>query len=158
LVNEKAEFKTADIQWTADLVSAYVSNNHVAPSDLPALIASVQTALSRLAGEGASPRSAETEGEKVTSAQIRKSVTPDAIISFLDGKPYKTLKRHLTKHGLDPSSYRAKYGLPADYPMVAPSYSETRSSLARSLGLGQVNGRGAKRVAVAKGKARKSAA
>jgi predicted transcriptional regulator len=158
LVNETAGGSSADIQRIADLVSAYVSNNHVAPGDLPALIASVHTAMSSLGGDSLASQAAEVAVEKLTSSQIRKSVTPDAIISFLDGKPYKTLKRHLTKHGLDPNSYRAKYGLPADYPMVAATYSETRSSLARSLGLGVINGRAAKVDGASKGKARKRAA
>lgn len=158
MVNENAGINSADIQRIADIVSAYVSNNHVAPGELPMLIASVQSAINRLAGDGASPQSPEAAVEKLTAAQIRKSVTPDALISFIDGKPYKTLKRHLTKHGLDPNSYRAKYGLPADYPMVAASYSEKRSGLARSAGLGQVNGRVSKTSAASKAKSRKSAA
>lgn len=125
----------------ADIVCAYVSNNHVAPADLPALIANVHAALSALNTGDAANRVAEVPVEKVTAAQVRKSVTPDALISFIDGRPYKTLKRHLTKFGFSPATYRERYGLPSDYPMVAPSYSETRSSLARSLGLGQRNGR-----------------
>lgn len=76
-------------------------------------------------------------GPKLSAAEIRKSITPDALISFIDGKPYKTLKRHLTTHGLDPAGYRAKYGLPADYPIVSEKYSAARSELARTLGLGQ---------------------
>ena len=76
-------------------------------------------------------------GPKLSAAEIRKSITPDALISFIDGKPYKTLKRHLTTHGLDPAGYRAKYGLPADYPIVSEKYSAARSELARMLGLGQ---------------------
>ena len=75
--------------------------------------------------------------ERPTAAQIRKSITPDALTSFVDGKRYKTLKRHLSKHGLDPHSYRAKFGLPTDYPMVSPSYSEARSALAKNIGLGR---------------------
>ena len=72
---------------------------------------------------------------------MRRSIVHDGIKSFIDGKSYKTLKRHLTKHGMTPDSYRVRYGLPADYPMVAQSYSETRSSLAKSLGLGVPGGR-----------------
>ena len=129
------------IEMTGDIVAAYVSRNHVSVTDLPALIASVHAAISgRTTGEV----QAETKAaEKLTPAQIRKSVTPEALISFIDGKPYKTLKRHLTKHGFSPETYRAQFGLPNDYPMVAASYSETRSNLARSLGLGQGGGRGA---------------
>lgn len=68
---------------------------------------------------------------------IKRSIGHDGLISFVDGKTYKTLKRHLTGHGLSPAQYRTKYGLPADYPMVAPSYSEARSALAKAIGLGQ---------------------
>jgi len=75
--------------------------------------------------------------EKPTAAQIKKSITPDGLVSFEDGKSYKTLRRHLTIRGLTPEAYRAKYGLPVDYPMTAPSYSAQRSALAKSLGLGQ---------------------
>ena len=74
--------------------------------------------------------------EMPSAAQIRKSINPDGIVSFIDGKTYKTLKRHLTSRGLDPKSYRARYGLPADYPMVAPSYAAQRSALAKTIGLG----------------------
>jgi predicted transcriptional regulator len=115
-------------------VSAYVSNNSVSVSELPGLIASVHATLTGMAN---GPVSTEPEVEKPTPSQIRKSITPDALISFIDGKPYKTLKRHLTKHGLDLHSYRARYGLPADYPTTAASYSAQRSELARSLGLGR---------------------
>ncbi|MDP4026579.1 MucR family transcriptional regulator [Methylobacterium sp. NEAU 140] len=114
----------------------YVSNNHVAPADLPALIARVHAAISGLCAGAAGADPAEAEVEKPSAAQIRKSVRPDGIISFIDGRAYKTLKRHLTAHGLDPMGYRARYGLPDDYPMVASAYSERRSSLAKSIGLG----------------------
>jgi predicted transcriptional regulator len=77
------------------------------------------------------------EVEKPTPAQIRKSVRHDGIVSFIDGKTYKTLKRHLSANGLDPYSYRERYGLPADYPMIAPSYAEQRSAIAKAIGLGQ---------------------
>ncbi|MCJ2005859.1 MucR family transcriptional regulator [Methylobacterium sp. J-092] len=123
------------LAMAADIVSAYVSNNHVQAGELPNLIASVHASLSRLGGE--EPRTA-SEPEKLTPAQIRKSITPDAIISFEDGKGYKTMRRHLTLRGLTPEAYRAKWGLPADYPMVTTSYSAKRSELAKSLGLGQL--------------------
>ncbi|TXM60966.1 MucR family transcriptional regulator [Methylobacterium sp. WL120] len=121
-------------ELTADLVSAFVSNNNVPVAELPALIASVHAALAALGNEAP----AEPAGpEKPTPAQIRKSITPDALISFEDGKSYKTLKRHLTLRGLTPEGYRAKYGLPADYPMTTANYSAQRSALAHALGLGQ---------------------
>ena len=121
---------------TAGVVSAFVAKNHISPAELPALIASVHGALAGLA-YGTSTTPVEAPSELATPAQIRKSITPDALISFIDGKPYKTLKRHLTFHGLDPASYRTRFGLAADYPMTSPSYSARRSELARGLGLGQ---------------------
>jgi len=122
------------VALTADLVSAYISNNSVRPADLGELIATVHLALTGLSGP-AEP--AVEQVEKPTPAQIKKSITPDSLISFEDGKPYKTLKRHLTIRGLTPADYRAKYGLPVDYPMTSPAYSAQRSKLAHALGLGQ---------------------
>jgi predicted transcriptional regulator len=122
------------IELAADIISAYVSRNNVPVTELPNLIASVHASLSGLGQPAARP----AEDHKVTPAQIRKSVTPDAIISFIDGRPYKSLKRHLTSNGTTPDEYRQKYGLPRDYPMVAASYTARRSELAKSLGLGQL--------------------
>ena len=124
------------IALAGDIVSAYVSNNSVPVTELPTLIANIHTALQGLASGAAAAAPAETV-EKPSPAQIRKSITPDALISFIDGKPYKTLKRHLTGHGLDPYSYRQRYGLPNDYPMVAASYAAQRSELAKAIGLGR---------------------
>src|SRR4051812_48694412 len=119
---EEAQEPTPDfIDLAAEIVSAYVANNPVPVAELAALIGNVHTALNGLA-TGTAPTSAPAEVEKATPSQIRKSITPDALISFIDGKPYKTLKRHLSAHGLDAYSYRARYGLPADYPMVATNY------------------------------------
>ena len=120
---------------TAAIVSAYVANNHIAPHDLPNIIASIHQALVELVAGSVAP-AAEEKPEHATPAQIRKSITPDALISFIDGKPYKTLKRHLTKHGLDPHSYRTRFGLPSDYPTTSASYSSQRAALARGFGLG----------------------
>ncbi|UIY41033.1 Ros/MucR family transcriptional regulator [Methylobacterium radiotolerans] len=124
---------------TAELVAAYVSNNPVPAAELPALIVRVHGAISGLVAgtptaAGAAP---QVEVEKPSATQIRKSVRHDGIVSFIDGKLYKTLKRHLASHGLDPRSYRDSYGLPTDYPMVAPGYAEQRSALAKAIGLGQ---------------------
>src|SRR6476620_7128338 len=102
------------IALAVDIVSAFVSNNSVLVSELPALIASVHATLSGMAN---GPVSTEPDVEKPTAAQVRKSITPDGLISFIDGKPYKTLKRHLTGQGLDPHTYRERYGLPRDHPM-----------------------------------------
>jgi predicted transcriptional regulator len=121
-----------------DIVAAYVSNNSVPSSELPNLIRSVHDAVRGLtSGSTVNEIAASDDVEKPNAAQIRKLVHPDGIVSFIDGKTYKTLKRHLTSHGLDPRSYRDRYGLPADYPMVAPSYAERRSALAKAIGLGQ---------------------
>jgi predicted transcriptional regulator len=118
-----------------DLTADIVSNNSIPISDLAGLLTSVHAALSSIATGGSSAPSKEAI-EKPTSAQIKKSITPDALISFEDGKPYKTLRRHLTIRGLTPEAYRTKYGLSPDYPMTCASYSAQRSELARSLGLG----------------------
>ena len=91
------------------------------------------------------PEGAQAEIEKPGAAQVRKSVRQDGIVSFIDGKTYKTLKRHLTSHGLDPRAYRDRYGLPADYPMVAPNYAAARSHLAKQMGLGQQRRRSSRR-------------
>ncbi|GLS65014.1 hypothetical protein GCM10007888_33950 [Methylobacterium oxalidis] len=123
------------MEITANIVSAYVARNHVAPRDLAELIVNVYSTLSNLA-QGPLVAVVE-EVLKPTSAQVRKSITPDALISFIDGKPYKTLKRHLSTHGLDPYSYRQRYGLPNDYPMVAAAYAAQRSELAKSIDLGR---------------------
>jgi predicted transcriptional regulator len=141
-MSENIEIPTSDfVELTGDIVAAYVANNPVRPADLPDLILTVHAALNGLVNgtAGAAP---EAEIEKPTAAQIRKSVMPDCIVSFLDGKSYKTLKRHLGTHGLDPHSYRQRFGLPADYPMVSPNYAAQRSALAKSIGLGRGAGRG----------------
>ena len=123
----------------SEIVAAYVANNSLPAAELPRIISSVHTALRSLY-DGTGAASADAAAEKVeqpTAAQIRKSIRHDGLVSFLDGKAYKTLKRHLTKHGLDPHSYRAKFGLPADYPTTSASYSEARSALAKQIGLGR---------------------
>jgi predicted transcriptional regulator len=131
----EVESKTDNlIQLTADVVSAYVSNNPVPAADLPSLIGQVHAALmSRANG------SIEEKVEPLKPAvPIKRSVTPEYIISLEDGKKFKSLKRHLaTHHGLTPDEYRAKWGLPADYPMVAPAYAAARSALAKTMGLGR---------------------
>ncbi|MCJ2121866.1 MucR family transcriptional regulator [Methylobacterium sp. J-077] len=140
-MTEETIVHTPDLIGLAgDVVAAYVSNNPVPAAELPALIARVHGAIAGLAaGTGTAAAGADTSVsvDKPSSAQIRKSVQQDGIVSFIDGKTYKTLKRHLTANGLSPQSYRERYGLPADYPMVAPSYAEQRSALAKAIGLGQ---------------------
>jgi predicted transcriptional regulator len=126
------------VERASEIVAAYVSNNSIPASELPSLIQSVHNAISGLAS-GSVPGGATSaaEVERPTPAEIRKSVRPDGLVSFIDGKTYKTLKRHLSSHGLDPRGYRERYGLPADYPMVAPSYAAQRSALAKAIGLGR---------------------
>jgi predicted transcriptional regulator len=123
---------------TRDLVCAYVARNAVPVAQVPELIRTVHGSLSRLAAGAeaiGTPTSAPAR-EPASPAVVKKSITNDALISFIDGKPYKTLRRHLTAHGLSPEQYRRRYGLPADYPLVAPSYSKARSDLAKAIGLG----------------------
>jgi predicted transcriptional regulator len=122
------------IDLAADIVSAYVSNNTVPASELPALIASVHRALGNTTG---GPVEATAEPLK-PAVNPKKSVFPDYIVCLEDGKKFKSLKRHLRTHyNLSPEDYREKWGLAADYPMVAPNYAAARSALAKKMGLGQ---------------------
>lgn len=124
-----------DLQaFTAKVVSSYVGNNVVSVADIPALIQAVQAAFQRL-GDDSAPAARD---EQVPAVPIKKSVTPEYIICLEDGKKLKMLKRHLnTVYSLSPDEYRAKWGLPADYPMVAPNYAKARSEMATRLGLGR---------------------
>lgn len=126
------------IELAADIVSAYVSNNSVSAADLPALINDVHGALSRV-----STGTVETVTEAPKPAvPLKKSVTSDYIICLEDGKKFKSLKRHLrTQYNMSPEEYREKWGLAADYPMVAPNYAAARSELAKKMGLGQQRGK-----------------
>jgi predicted transcriptional regulator len=129
------------ITLTADIVAAHVSNNSVAVSDVSTLISNVHAALSRVSGPAVV---AETALEP--AVPIRNSVKRDFIVCLDDGKKLKMLKRHLMTHyGMTPEDYRAKWGLPADYPMVAPAYAEQRRELAKSIGLGRAPGSGRKK-------------
>ncbi len=121
------------IEFTVGVVAAYVSNNSVPVSELPDLIANVHTALQN-AGQ---PVQQQEVAKPTPAVSVRKSITPDFIISLEDGKPYKSMKRHLARLGLTPDAYREKYSLPRDYPMVAPNYAARRSEMARNMGLGQ---------------------
>ena len=124
---------------TASVVQAFIGNNTVATADLPALIQSTYAALSGLGSAAA----AHT-GPLVPAVPVKKSVTPDYIICLEDGKRVKMLKRYLNvSYGLTPTEYRNKWGLPSDYPMVAPKYAQRRSDLAKSFGLGRVPSKGA---------------
>ena len=131
-MDTQADIQETLVTLTADIVAAHVSNNSVAVSDLPILIQNVHGAL---AGLGAA--AAEPEAKQEPAVSIRSSVKPDFIVCLEDGKKLKMLKRHLMTHyQMTPDQYRAKWGLPADYPMVAPNYAEQRRTLAKKIGLG----------------------
>jgi predicted transcriptional regulator len=122
------------IELAADIVSAYVSNNSVPSGDLPMLINDVHLALVKVGGN-----TSETPAEAPKPAiPVKKSITPDYIVCLEDGKKFKSLKRHLrTQYNMTPEQYRERWGLPSDYPMVAPNYAKARSQLAKDMGLGQ---------------------
>jgi predicted transcriptional regulator len=134
--------KSDTLEMAAEVVAAFVSNNPLPKSELPALIQTIHDALTRLSMgvENAAPK----EEPKQPAVSIRKSITPENLICLEDGKKFKSLKRHLGTHGLTPDQYRMKWNLPADYPVVAPNYAATRSALAKAIGLGQL-GKGARR-------------
>jgi predicted transcriptional regulator len=122
------------LELTADIVAAYVSNNPVPAAEMPALISQVHQALAKVAG-GQIEASAEPLKPAIA---VKKSVHPDYIVCLEDGKKFKSLKRHLrTQYSMTPEQYREKWGLPTDYPMVAPNYAAARSELAKQMGLGQ---------------------
>ncbi|ODR98393.1 MucR family transcriptional regulator [Methyloceanibacter methanicus] len=122
------------VELTAEIVSAYVSNNTVVATDLPALINNVFDALKKASSSGGQP----VKEELRPAVPVKKSVTSEYIICLEDGKKFKSLKRHLRTHyDLSPEEYREKWGLPHDYPMVAPNYAAARSDLAKRMGLGQ---------------------
>jgi len=128
------EEKSAIVEMTTDIVAAYVGNNVVSTADLPALIQNIHRALTGVVA-----------GDEVTEAApkepavpLKRSITPDFLICLEDGRKFKSLKRHLrTKYNMSPEEYRAKWGLPKEYPMVAPNYARARSDLAKQMGLGQ---------------------
>ena len=125
------------LEMTSEVVSSYVSNNPVSTTELPALIGEVYTALASASG---SSKGAQKEKAK-PAVSIRKSLTDDYIICLEDGKKFKSLKRHLRSHyDISPEEYREKWGLPVDYPMVAPNYAKARSQLAKTMGLGRKPG------------------
>jgi predicted transcriptional regulator len=122
------------IEMTAGIVSAYVGNNTVAAADLASLIQNVHRALSGVN----TPDAPAEPAPKEPAVAIKRSIQPDHLVCLEDGRKFKSLKRHLrTKYNLSPEDYRAKWGLPKDYPMVAPNYAKARSELAKQMGLGQ---------------------
>jgi predicted transcriptional regulator len=143
-MSESTQVHNELLALTADIVSSHFANNTVAPGDVPGVIASVYATLSSLGSPVAEP-----VAKQEPAVSIRASIKPDYIICLEDGKKLKMLKRHLmTRYGMTPDDYRAKWGLPADYPMVAPNYAEQRRKLAKEIGLGT------KRVAKTGGKPR----
>jgi len=131
-MDTQSELQETLITLTADIVAAHVSNNSVAVSDLPVLIANVHGALSGLGGAPVVP-----EVKQEPAVSIRSSIKPDYIVCLEDGKKLKMLKRHLMTHyQMTPEQYRTKWNLPAEYPMVAPNYAEQRRTLAKKIGLG----------------------
>lgn len=121
------------MEYTVEIVSSYVSNNPLPAEDLPRLIAATHQALSRVNGEAALPERDDLK----PAISVKRSVHPDYIVCLEDGKKFKSLKRHLRTHyNLSPEQYREKWGLPHDYPMVAPNYAAARSDLAKKMGLG----------------------
>lgn len=123
------------VELAAQIVADYVGNNTVSPADLPQLIQSVHATLASLSGGG---EAAAESTPLVPAVPVKKSVTPDFIICLEDGRKFKSLRRHLqAAYSLTPEEYRAKWGLPYDYPMVAPNYAASRSALAKQLGLGR---------------------
>jgi predicted transcriptional regulator len=128
------EEKSSIVEMTTDIVAAYVGNNVVSTADLPALIQSIHRALTGVVAGGEMAEVAAKE----PAVPLKRSITPDFLICLEDGGKFKSLKRHLrTKYNMSPEDYRAKWGLPKEYPMVAPNYARARSDLAKQMGLGQ---------------------
>lgn len=130
-------------ELVSDVAAAYFSNTHVSPAEVTEVLQRIASTLGAI-GEGAEQAQAAAKPANPfpgapTAAQIRASVTPDGLTSFEDGRIYKTLRRHLARHGLTPAQYRQKWGLPPDYPMVAPKLSAMRSEMARQMRLGRTS-------------------
>lgn len=121
------------VDLTAELVAAYVGSNSVQRSDIPGLIESVYSALASLGA----PKPEVNSARPTPPISIKRSITPDYLFSMEDGRPYKSLRRHLSGRGITPAEYREKWGLPHDYPMVAANYTKQRSDMARAIGLGR---------------------
>jgi predicted transcriptional regulator len=130
---------SAPIELAAEIVAAFVSNNPLPKSDLPALIHAMHAAVAALSSEASAPPQIEAREPAVP---IRKSITPDFLICLEDGKRFKSLRRHLGTLGLTPNQYREKWKLPSDYPMVAPNYAAQRSAMAKKIGLGRTRSAG----------------
>ena len=139
-MTDSADTLHPHIETTAEIVAAYVSRNSVPMAELPSLIRSVHASLS---GLGAPPVTEAPAAPLVPAVSIKKSITDEYIISLEEGRKVKSLKRYLSGLGMTPADYRAKWGLPSDYPMVAPAYAAKRSALAKTIGLGRKGGEAA---------------
>lgn len=151
------EINSSTIELSVDLAVAWLGNpnNRTATDDVPTFLRMIHETLIELEGGTTAPQAGTTEGSNAgqhePAVSARKSLaSKDHIISMIDGKPYRTLRRHLSTHGLTPEEYRARYNLKADYPMVAPSYSEARRDMAKKIGLGRKPGSGRKKASAAK--------
>jgi predicted transcriptional regulator len=126
-------------ELVSNVAAAYFSNSSVSPADIPGVLAQIASSLGSIGASAAKPGAPDAPARsRPTAAEIRNSIRPDGLISFEDGRVYKTLRRHLNRLGLSPQQYREKWGLPLDYPLVAPDLSELRSALARQKQLGRV--------------------
>ena len=123
------------LEMTTGIVANYVANNRVSPADLPDVIAATHKALATI--DQPAPISVEEPVEMPTASAIKKSVSDAGLVSFIDGKVYQSIKRHIGGHGMTPDEYRARFGLKSDYPMVSPTYSAKRSTIAKAVGLGE---------------------
>jgi predicted transcriptional regulator len=135
---------TSPVELATELTIAWLSNSHTRAQaeDIPAFLRAMHDAIVALGEAPVEQPEAEPAQKHEPAVTVRKSLSsPDHIISLVDGKPYKTLRRHLSRHGMTPEQYRERYGLKADYPMVAPAYAETRRDLAKKIGLGRMGGR-----------------
>ena len=143
---------TGLLAMTTGIIANFVANNRVTPEELPGLVATVHGSLSRLS-EDTEPE-IEIAPARLTPAAVRKLIQPDGIVSLIDGRKFKSMRRHLTFQGYTPQTYRDHFGLPSDFPMVAPEYAAQRSALAKAAGLG-TGGRQPKKVAPVEKSARK---
>ncbi|MHA0319036.1 MucR family transcriptional regulator [Sphingomonas melonis] len=138
------EFDASPVELATELTVAWLSNanTRVSADDVPAFLQKMHETVAKLSGNmSGTTETAEETQEYTPAVGVRKSLSsPDHIISMIDGKPYKTLRRHLSTHGLTPDDYRARYGLKPDYPMVAPTYSASRQEMAKRIGLGRKPG------------------
>jgi predicted transcriptional regulator len=138
-------------ELVAQVAAAYFSGSHVSVTEIPTVISQIAASLGAMGAAATAETSGAAESTKASSAQVRRSIKPDVLISFEDGKSYKTLRRHLSTRGLTPEQYRQKWGLPADYPMVSPNYSAARSQMAKTLGLGRLGQAGRAKAAASGG-------